>query len=972
MPTQNTHSTFLPLAIAFLIVAASSQAADPQPLVGTVTNFRGQPFEGARIAVVPDSQSFSASQLTSDSNGEFAFGPVSLPATVVVSAKRLSAQSKRIETVADLDSLDFRMLPGRRARLLIVDQDGKPIDQVSVRWVCWKKNASEVIDRGLNLSTQSDAQGMCLLDSLPAGEVTLEFRYKFFETHRESIQSGTAVQKVVMTKRAVNAILERLDEQATALRHEREWTFTGEEWSESELAIFRRTNSATGVQRENGFEISVPLTEKWHQGRLACRVRLAGDFDVEADCEILDWEESGGLAALRVTFADEDNSRISIERQVNPWNDRLLSDYQWNEDTFVRHSRQPKPAGEQRGTLRLARRGSTVFTLWRAESEDHFDVVDELVINESTSIDGGVNLALEAQAKGQISAIWKRVRIRADLIIDLSKQHGHKSVLSVYNASTNEVRRVCLVTPGMRTVGSPCWSPDEKWIAYDSVKDSPRDSRIMIVPAGGGSPTDIGAGSMPTFSPDGTKIAFSSATEGLGMMDVDGSDRTILDVSGWDLQWSPTGKLSYATDGQFHLIDRDGSSIGPAMEGSSSERYSYLYWNSSWSNDGRRLALKGRRVSDGLEEIAVWNLDDPGKVIVLQEDASQTRAEFSWSDDDQFVFVISKEPLTQQPIAGLAADGSGVVRPAPMGIDLATPTSAVWSPSGQRVAITGTDSVRPPRHIYRMTSEGEKLVRITNRFVGKGEHLSPAISPDGTRLAFELFDSKPQKSRIIYVKIDDSTSTDFGLGCIPSFSSDGMRVLYSSFRGMKSRGLLFDRIETIPVRGSWTLTASTVGATYGSIRNYDAAGANIVIEDGQGKQPRYLLEGEHKNRYEKIPFYFAFSFDGSQVAFIGNRKNPPGRELAVVSTKGSNAGFHAVAEAANLHNDVNWHPDGKRLVVAKNDSNVGYMQLHLMPILDASNAIVIPGQPSHADNCDPAYSPDGKFLYFSSKPIATQ
>lgn len=132
------------------------------------------------------------------------------------------------------------------------------------------------------------------------------------------------------------------------------------------------------------------------------------------------------------------------------------------------------------------------------------------------------------------------------------------------------------------------------------------------------------------------------------------------------------------------------------------------------------------------------------------------------------------------------------------------------------------------------------------------------------------------------------------------------------------------------------------------------------------------MEGEHETRYEKIPFYFAFSFDGSQIAFIGNRKDPPGRELAVVSTQGSNSGFQTVASGANLQNDVAWHPDGKHLVVARKDSKVGYMQLYLMPTAESGQATLIPGQPSNADNRQPVYSPDGKFLYFSSKPIATQ
>lgn len=90
-------------------------------------------------------------------------------------------------------------------------------------------------------------------------------------------------------------------------------------------------------------------------------------------------------------------------------------------------------------------------------------------------------------------------------------------------------------------------SPDGKTIAFDLLGD------IYTMPASGGTATNIASGMaweiQPRFSPDGTKIAFTSDRAGgdnIWVMDVDGSNHKQITKESFRLMnnptWSPDGK----------------------------------------------------------------------------------------------------------------------------------------------------------------------------------------------------------------------------------------------------------------------------------------------------------------------------------------------------------------------------------------------------------------------------------------------
>jgi TolB protein len=85
--------------------------------------------------------------------------------------------------------------------------------------------------------------------------------------------------------------------------------------------------------------------------------------------------------------------------------------------------------------------------------------------------------------------------------------------------------------------GSPCWSPDRRYIAFDSDHSGNQD--IWIVPVAGGDPiqltTDAGWDGDPTWSPRGDEIAFSSTRAG-----GTGTDIWVIEVN-----LTPTKSISW-------------------------------------------------------------------------------------------------------------------------------------------------------------------------------------------------------------------------------------------------------------------------------------------------------------------------------------------------------------------------------------------------------------------------------------------
>ena len=261
--------------------------------------------------------------------------------------------------------------------------------------------------------------------------------------------------------------------------------------------------------------------------------------------------------------------------------------------------------------------------------------------------------------------------------------------------------------PGHPGSGSPTFSDDGAMIAFDAFPGDfdYQKARIFVYANEGpfrGAFRDLGYGNVPSWSPDGRRIAFmlNSGTPngeeaGVWIMNSDGSDRRRI-AEGWAPSWSPDGtRIAYQSyDGGISVFDvaekKSTQAINP-------EQFSEIWAGAAWSPDSTQLAFIARH-------------DGERKLALIDADGNAESLRVLWTEEEGIGFPRS--------------------RPA-------------WSPNGEQI-VFGVRNGEPSSHYDRVYDnyfysiavnvpsapallEGEEIGRMNT---------SPAFSPDGKRIVF--------------------------------------------------------------------------------------------------------------------------------------------------------------------------------------------------------------------------------------------
>lgn len=251
-------------------------------------------------------------------------------------------------------------------------------------------------------------------------------------------------------------------------------------------------------------------------------------------------------------------------------------------------------------------------------------------------------------------------------------EQGHREQLVLIPFGGGAARPLA---PPAGNARNPSWSPDSRWIVFESDAASFRDLfRVGRDGEGLRRLTDHPKGNFdPTISPDGEHIAFVSSRDGnseIYTMRVDGSGArrlTAFHRDDWGPRWSPDGRtLAFLSDRtgseQIFLIQADGTGLRrPGI----AEQYTladpepgYREEGPTWSPDGRRLAFT---VRGGKANAAVWiaYLDEARRAPVT--DTLHVNEMPAWSPDGRYlVFVSDRSGEAELYIA--RADGSAATR----------------------------------------------------------------------------------------------------------------------------------------------------------------------------------------------------------------------------------------------------------------------------------------------------------------------